>query len=115
MTGSLNGNKLIDVDLSTVNSDLPEVTLTLREPYAMLYSASRTAEGADVTLDWNRNDPSSNLRLTSRFQNKTDSYNIMHDLEVKVSSGPKNINLRRLAYFISNFIHVYSVFISYAA
>lgn len=85
MAGSLNGDKLVDLDLATVNGDLPEMTLTLREPYAMLYSLSRTSDGAEATLDWDRNDPSSNVRLTSRFTGSTsDVANTQHDLELKV-------------------------------
>ena len=85
ITGSLNGDKLIDADLATANGDLPEVTLTLTEPYNMLYSASRTSEGAELTLDWDRNDPSSNLRVTSRFTDSSDSTTLQHDLNLQVS------------------------------
>ena len=84
MTGSLNGGKLIDLDLVTVNGDLPEVTLTLTEPYNMLYSASRTSEGAELTLNWDRNDPSSNLRVMSRFTDSSDSTTLQHDLDLQV-------------------------------
>ena len=83
--GNLNGDKLIDSDLSLLTSDLPEVTLTLREPYAMLYSAAKTADGADVTLNWDRNDANSNIRLTSRYQNDKDETSTKQDLDLKVS------------------------------
>ena len=76
---------MVDLDLVTMNGDLPEVTLTLREPYAMMYSLSRTSDGAEAMLDWNRNDPNSNLRVTSRFTDSSDSTNMQHDLDLKVS------------------------------
>ena len=85
MSGSLNGDKLIDFDLATLNGDLPEVTLTLREPYVMMYSLSRTSDGAEVMLDWDRNNPNSNLRITSRFTDSSDSSSTQHDLDIKVS------------------------------
>lgn len=85
MSGNLNGDKLIDLDLVTLTGDLPEATLTLREPYVMMYSLSRTSDGAELMLDWDRNDPNSNLRVTSRFTDSSDSSSIQHDLDVKVS------------------------------
>ncbi|KAK7094147.1 hypothetical protein V1264_007812 [Littorina saxatilis] len=94
MAGSLNGDKLVDLDLATVNGDLPEMTLTLREPYAMLYSLSRTSDGAEATLDWDRNDPSSNVRLTSRFTGSTsDVANTQHDLELKAIQPSRTVGM----------------------
>ncbi|XP_076436385.1 uncharacterized protein LOC143275928 [Babylonia areolata] len=94
MTGSLNGDKLVDLDLSTLTADLPQVTVTLTEPYSMQYSLARTDEGAELSLDWDRNDPNSNLRVTSRFTDSTDSNGLQHDLDLKVIHPSRTVGAK---------------------
>merc|ERR1719310_330383 len=94
MTGNLNGDKLVDLELATVTGDLPQVTLTLSEPYVMQYSLSRTSEGADLGLDWDRNDPNSNLRVTSRFTDSSDSNSLQHDLDLKVIHPSRTVGAK---------------------
>ena len=75
---------MVDLELSTMTGDLPQVTVTLSEPYAMQYTAARTSDGADVMLNWDRNDPSSNVHVTSRFTDSSDVSKGQHDLDIKV-------------------------------
>ncbi|XP_076472801.1 uncharacterized protein LOC143302134 isoform X1 [Babylonia areolata] len=94
MTGSLNGDKLVDLDISTLTGDLPQVTVTLAEPHPMQYSLARTNEGAELGLDWDRNDPNSNLRVTSRFTDSSDSNGLQHDLDLKVVHPSRTVGAK---------------------
>ncbi|KAL8597069.1 hypothetical protein ACOMHN_057558 [Nucella lapillus] len=94
MTGSLNGDKLVDLDLDTQTGDLPKVTLILNEPYAMQYSAARTSEGGDLSLNWDRNDPNSNLHMTSHFTGSSDPSNLKHDLDLKITNPSRTVGAK---------------------
>ncbi|KAL8574772.1 hypothetical protein ACOMHN_035315 [Nucella lapillus] len=94
LSGSLNGDKLADLELSTLTGDLGQVTLTLAEPYAMQYALSRSSEGAELSLDWDRNDPNSNLRLTSHFTDSSDSNGLQHDLDLKITHPSRTVGAK---------------------
>ncbi|KAL8574776.1 hypothetical protein ACOMHN_035319 [Nucella lapillus] len=94
LSGSLNGDKLADLELSTLTGDLGQVTLTLAEPYAMQYALTCSSEGAELSLDWDRNDPNSNLRLTSRFTDSSDFNGLQHDLDLKITHPSRTVGAK---------------------
>ncbi|KAK7501815.1 hypothetical protein BaRGS_00006901, partial [Batillaria attramentaria] len=91
---SMNGEKCMDTDMTYIMGDLPELTLNVRKPRPMLYTATRTADGAQIFVDWDRNDPSSNLRLTSRFTDSSDDSQTQHDLDVKLIHPTRTMGVK---------------------